>query len=105
VHNIVFAGPTGGILTVNRIIKSFEHVSNHWIEIATELGIPSPVINSIQVSRLPNDQASLRKVVEWWFQNTPNPEWSTIHQILEGTQQERLACARVSISCTIIVHK
>jgi hypothetical protein len=48
------------------------------------LGIPFPVIGSIQVSRLPNDQASLRKVVEWWFQNTPNPEWSTIHQILGG---------------------
>jgi hypothetical protein len=50
------------------------------------LSLPYTVISSIQVSRLPSNQASLRKVVEWWFQNTANPEWSTIHHILEGNE-------------------
>jgi hypothetical protein len=79
------AGQTGGFLTVNRVVKSFEHISNqYWFGIAIELGLPYFVISSIQVSQLPNDQASLTKVVEWWFQNTANPEWSTIRQVLEG---------------------
>jgi hypothetical protein len=78
----VLAGLTGGVLTVNRVIQYFEHFSGRWIEIATKLGLPYQIISSIQVSRLPSDQASLRKVVEWWFLNTANPEWSTVHQVL-----------------------
>jgi hypothetical protein len=97
------AGQRGRVLTVNRIVKSFEHISDHWIEIATELGLPYPVISSIQVSRLPNDQASLRKVVEWWFQNTANPEWSTIYQVLEGIVWGH-ACHRIILFSCLYIH-
>ena len=50
-----------------------------------ELGVPDHVLNSIIVSRLKDDTASLRKVIEWWFKNTPNPEWNDIQQLTKGT--------------------
>ena len=28
------------------------------------------------------NQVALRKVVEWWFMNSANPEWNDIHQVL-----------------------
>ena len=69
--------------TVNNIVKTLEPISKRWIEVATLLELPDTIISSIQVSRLPNNLASLRKVVEWWFQNTANPEWNAI-AVLQG---------------------
>ena len=66
-------------LTINNIMKHLDQMSNQWIRVANVLELPSFVISSIQVSQLGNDQASLRRVVEWWFKNTANPEWKTIH--------------------------
>lgn len=71
-------------LTVSSITKFLDHLSSQWVNVANRLSLPSPVVTSIQVSRLPSNQASLRKVIEWWFQNTPNPEWGTIQEALQG---------------------
>ena len=65
-------------------MKFLEHLSNQWVKVASRLLLPSPILTSIQVSRLSGDQASLRKVIEWWFQNTPNPNWGTIQEVLHG---------------------
>ena len=81
---LLFFFPALGSLTVNNIMKFLDHLSNEWIKVANRLLLPSPIITSIQVSRLPSDQASLRKVIEWWFQNTPNPHWDTIQGVLHG---------------------
>ena len=62
-------------------MKNLDKMSNWWIRVANELEIPTFVIKSIQASRLDNDQASLRRVVEWWFKNTVNPEWKVIQQL------------------------
>ena len=59
-------------------------LSCQWVKVANRLLLPSNIVNSIQVSRLPSDQASLRKVIEWWFQNTSNPDWGTIQEVLQG---------------------
>ena len=61
--------------------KSLEKFSVQWMQVAGFLNLPDYVINSIHVSRLEDDKASLRKVVEWWFKNTANPEWSAIRKI------------------------
>ena len=65
-------------------MKFLEHLSNEWVEVANRLPLPSPIITSIQASQLSSDQTSLRKVIEWWFQNTPNPDWGTIQEVLHG---------------------
>lgn len=65
-------------------MKRLEHLSDQWVMVANRLPLPGSITNSIQVSRLPDDHASLRKVVEWWFKNTPNPDWDTIQEVLQG---------------------
>ena len=67
---------------MNNVILSLEQHAEQWIKIAGLLEIPDYVISSIQVSRLQNDKASLRRVVEWWFKNTHNPEWNAIQDVL-----------------------
>ena len=71
-------------------MKLLDHLSSQWVEVANRLPIPSPVVSSIQVSRLPSDQACLRRVIEWWFQNTSNPDWSTVQKVLQSTVQKVL---------------
>ena len=73
-------------------MKHLDQMSNQWIHVANELELPSFVISSIQVSQLDNDKASLRRVVEWWFQYTDNPEWKTIQQ-LQGEYAENISLA------------
>ena len=68
-------------LTINNIMKHLNHMSDQWIRVANILKLPSFVISSVQVSQFGNDQASLRKVVEWWFKSTANPEWNVIQQL------------------------
>ena len=75
-----------GSLTVNSIINILDHLSSQWVTVANRLLLPCRIVNSIQVSRLPSDQACLRKVIEWWFQNTPNPNWETIQEVLQKEQ-------------------
>lgn len=72
------------ILTVSNIMQALINFSDQWIKIAELLHVPDYVISSILVSRLENDQASLRKVIEWWFKDEPNPEWIAIEKV-QGT--------------------
>ena len=71
-------------LTVNNIVKALDALADQWIRVADCLSVPGTVVDGILVSRLPNDKASLRRVVEWWFKNSANPEWITIQEILDG---------------------
>ena len=59
-------------------MKALDTMADQWIKVADPLNVPSTVVDSILVSRLQDDRASLRRVVEWWFRNTANPEWSAI---------------------------
>ena len=34
------------------------------------------------VSRL-DDRSSLKKVVQWWFMNSTNPEWNTVIEVFD----------------------
>lgn len=70
-------------LSVNSVLQYLDPMSDQWVVVATKLGVFNSVINSIQVSRLDN-HASLRRVVEWWFQYTANPDWGTVGKILQG---------------------
>ena len=65
-------------------MKFLEHLSSQWSDVARKLEIPDLIVTRIKVSRLRNDRAYLKKVVEWWFQNTPNPNWDTIQEVLPG---------------------
>ena len=58
-------------------------MAGQWIRVSKLLGVPTAVSDSILVSRL-NDESSLRRVVEWWFKNTANPEWTAINAICQG---------------------
>jgi hypothetical protein len=71
-------------LTINKILEYLNPISDRWMDVASKLKLPVSVINSIVVSRFPNNRASLRKVVEWWFQYTANPHWDAIVQLLQG---------------------
>ena len=68
-------------LTVNNIMVALGDYSVQWLKIADMLDVPEYVSNSILVSRLKDDQASLRRVIKWWFKNNPNPEWSAIEKV------------------------
>ena len=68
---------------MNNITSTLEKISKEWIRIAQLLDVPSNIINIIHVSHLKDDKMKLKKVVEWWFKNTPNPEWKIIQVVLE----------------------
>ena len=57
-------------------------LSDKWIVVASSLGLPSSAVDVITVSSQRDNQVALKKVVEWWFTNTANPEWDQIHQVL-----------------------
>ena len=57
-------------------------LSDKWIVVASSLGVPSSAIDVINASSRRDNQVALRKVVEWWFMNTSNPEWNQVHQVL-----------------------
>ena len=71
-------------MTVRYIIKHLRQWSNMWIKIAELLGVPSSVISTISVitTHQRSDETALYKVVEWWFKNTANPEWTAIHHVI-----------------------
>ena len=68
------------ILTVHNVVKKLAQWSDKWISIAEGLKVPSAVISTIRVitTHQQSKDAALYRVVEWWFANSPNPEWSTI---------------------------
>lgn len=45
------------------------------------LQVDNLIADSILVSRL-NDATSLNRIVEWWFMNSLNPEWSDVLKVL-----------------------
>ena len=47
------------------------------MKVASFLKVDDDVVNSVLVSRLDN-KSSLKKIVQWWFINTANPEWKTV---------------------------
>ena len=69
-------------LTVSYAVNVLLQLSDKWIVVASSLGLPSSAIDVITVSSRRDNQVALRKVVEWWFTNTANPEWNQIHQVL-----------------------
>ena len=71
-------------LTVDNVLTYLYPWSHQWVTVANKLHLPTPVMNSIQASQA-SDRASLKMVVEWWFQNTVNPEWNTIIQLYPRT--------------------
>ena len=68
-------------LTVSYAVNVLLQLSDKWIVVASSLGLPSSAIDVINVSSQRDNQVALRKVVEWWFMNTANPEWDQIHQV------------------------
>ena len=62
--------------------NSLLQLSDKWIVVASSLGVPSSAIDVINVSSRRDDQVALRKVVEWWFMNTANPEWNQVYDVL-----------------------
>lgn len=79
-----------GHLTVNNITKTLAPVVDQWIKVAGVLDVPQTVIENVLVSRL-SDKSSLQRVVEWWFKNTPNPEWTTIETTLKGNLDKQVS--------------
>ena len=74
-------------LTVNNAVKALVLMAGEWIRVSELLGVPSSVVDSILVSRLKNED-SLRRVVEWWFKNMANPEWTAIQKITTPIQEK-----------------
>ncbi len=68
-------------LTVSNAVKALGKMAEQWIRISELLGVPNSVVDSILVSRL-KDRDSLHRIVEWWFKNTANPEWTAIQKII-----------------------
>lgn len=68
---------------MNNVTSTLEQISKEWIMIAQLLDLSSNVINIIHVSHLEDDRMKLRRVIEWWFKSTPNPEWNKIDEVLE----------------------
>ena len=63
-------------------MKKLEKWSHRWIEIANLLDVPSTVVSTITVlTSHTGDKNPLYKVIEWWFINTANPEWTVIDQL------------------------
>ena len=86
-------------LTVSNVVKALDMMANQWIRISELLKVPFSVVNSILVTRM-NDQDSLRRVVEWWFKNTANPEWTPIKTICKYYSE---GCDRIRIRSVNII--
>ena len=71
-------------LTVTNICNKLDEFSDQWMKVASFLRVDDVVVNSVLVSRL-DDQSSLRKIVQWWFMNTANPEWKTVLEVFDST--------------------
>ncbi len=67
-------------LTVSNAVKALDKMAEQWIRVSTLLGVPDTIVNSILVYQL-QDRDSLQRIVEWWFKNTANPEWTAIQEI------------------------
>ena len=77
-----------GSLSVSNIVKTLRPWSERWINVAELLGVPTAVISKIRVitTRQKSQDTALYKVVEWWFKNSPNPEWSAISEVIAAVK-------------------
>ena len=69
-----------GSLSVSKVVKTLRPWSERWMNVAEILQVPSEVISKIRVitTGKQSEDSALYKVVEWWFKNSPNPEWTAI---------------------------
>jgi hypothetical protein len=72
--------------TINNVVKYLDErmLSKQWVAVANRLGLPKYVILSIKSSQDHSNLVSLRRVVDWWFQATSDPEWSVIEKLVQG---------------------
>ena len=80
-----------GGLSVSNVLKALRPWSEKWINVAELLEIPSEVISKIRIitTGQQSEDTALYKMVEWWFKNSSNPEWTAISEVvaaLEVTQ-------------------
>ena len=68
-------------LTITNAANELLDFSDKWIMVASLLCLPDSVRNYIGVSRNKDNKGALKKTVEWWFMNNPNPEWDEIQRI------------------------
>ena len=73
-----------GGLSVSSVVKALRPWSEKWINVAELLKVPVEVISKIRVitTGQQSDDTALYKVVEWWFKNSSNPEWTTISELV-----------------------
>ena len=81
---IIFTETYPEIPTVQNVVNKLTKWSDKWIIIAELLKVPSSVISTIRVitAHQQSEDTALRKVVEWWFINTPNPELTAIDDVI-----------------------
>ena len=72
-----------GSLSVSKAVETLRPWSVRWINVAEILQVPSEVISKIGViaTGKQSEDSALYKVVEWWFKNSPNPEWTAILRV------------------------
>ena len=77
-----------GGLSVSNVVKTLRPWFEKWIYVAKLLRIPSEVISKVGVitTRQQSEDTALYKVVEWWFKNSPNPEWTTVSEIVAALE-------------------
>ena len=77
-----------GSLSVSNVVKTLRPWSERWINVAEDLEIPGEVISKIRVitTGQQSDDTALYKVVEWWFKNSPNPEWTAIAEVVAALE-------------------
>ena len=77
-----------GSLSVSNIVKTLHPWSERWINVAELLRVPTAVISRIRVitTRQESQDTALYKVVEWWFKNSPNPEWTAISEVAAAVE-------------------
>ena len=80
-----------GGLSVSNVVKTLRPWTERWINVAQLLKVPSDVISKIRVitTGQQSEDTALYKVVEWWFKNSPNPEWTTISEVVAGLEVPR----------------
>lgn len=74
-------------MSVFDVFERLRKWSEKWVYVAGLLGLPASVISAINIltSHQPDmgDEGALHKVIEWWFVNSANPEWTAIDDVLK----------------------
>ena len=81
-------------MSINSVVKELWKLSGRWVQVANLLKLPTSVVSTINVltSHQPkiDNKDALRRVIEWWFVNTANPEWTAIDDLVD--QLSKLCC-------------